>query len=91
MRKYRQIIGSLLYLTISRHDIAYSINVMARYIQKPYEAHLNGVNRILKYLKGTSNLTLEYSSNPKVNMDIMIVIVLWKMYIESLRVDIIFP
>jgi len=34
-------------------------------MQKPYEIHLNGVNRILGYFKGTTNLALDYSSNPK--------------------------
>jgi len=33
--KYRQFIGSLLYLTISRSDIAYAFNLMARFMHKP--------------------------------------------------------
>jgi len=33
---YRWLIGSLLYLTISRPYIAYAMNLMARFMQNPY-------------------------------------------------------
>ena len=32
---YRQLIGSLLYLTHSRHDICYAVNDVSRYMQQP--------------------------------------------------------
>ena len=40
---YKQLIGSLLYLTISRADIAFAMNLMAWFMQKPYVEHLNVV------------------------------------------------
>ena len=40
---YRSIIGSLLYLTASRPDIAFSIGVCARYQAAPKESHLTTV------------------------------------------------
>ena len=40
---YRKLIGSLLYLTISKLDIAFVMNLMARFMQKPYVEHLNVV------------------------------------------------
>ena len=50
---YRSMIGSLLYLTASRPDIAYSVGVCARYQSKPKESHVRAVKRILKYINGT--------------------------------------
>ena len=44
---YRSIIGSLLYLTTSRPDIAFSIGVHARYQAAPKESHLIAVKRII--------------------------------------------
>ena len=44
---YRSIIGSLLYLTASRPDIAFSIGVCARYQAAPKESHLIAVKRII--------------------------------------------
>ena len=40
---YRSIIGSLLYLTASRPDIAFSVGVCARYHVVPKESHLTAV------------------------------------------------
>ena len=61
---YRQLIGSLLYLTLSRPDIAFAVNLMARFMQKPYVEHLNAVKQILRYVAGTKDLALKYSRLP---------------------------
>ncbi|GAA0141045.1 transmembrane signal receptor [Lithospermum erythrorhizon] len=58
---YRSMIGSLLYLTASRPDIAHSVGVCARYQENPKESHLNLVKRILKYVQGTCNHGLLYT------------------------------
>ena len=55
---YRSIIGSLLYLTASRPDIAFSVGVCARYQANPKESHLTTVKQIIRYVNGTSNYGL---------------------------------
>ena len=60
---YRSIIGSLLYLTASRPDIAFSVGVCARYQAAPKESHLNVVKRIIRYINGTPNYGLWYSKD----------------------------
>src|SRR5580765_7828591 len=57
---YRGMIGSLLYLTASRPDIVFSVHLCARFQSDPRETHLTAVKRILRYLKGTTNLGLMY-------------------------------
>src|ERR1044072_9045069 len=57
---YRGRIGSLLYLTASRPDILFSVHLCARFQSDPRETHLTSVKRILRYLKGTTNLGLMY-------------------------------
>jgi len=57
---YRSMIGSLLYFTASRPDIFFSICLCARFQPDPKESHLTVVKRILRYLKGTTNLGLLY-------------------------------
>ena len=42
---YRDIIGSLLYLTTSRPDIIFSIYMYARFQSDPKESYLNTVKR----------------------------------------------
>lgn len=53
-------IGSLLYLIASRPDILFSICLWARFQSDPRESHLTAIKRILKYLKGTTNVGLFY-------------------------------
>jgi len=60
--KFRQLIGSLLYLTASRPDIMFSVCLCARFQAKPKESHYMAAKRILKYLKGTIEVGLWYPS-----------------------------
>ena len=60
---YRSIIESLLYLTTSRPDIAFSIGVCARYQAAPKESHLTTVKRIIRYINGTPDYGLWYSKD----------------------------
>jgi hypothetical protein len=57
---YRSMIGSLLYLTASRPDIAYSVGVCARYQAEPKESHVEAAKRIIRYVKGTISMGLWY-------------------------------
>ncbi|KAJ9557809.1 hypothetical protein OSB04_012423 [Centaurea solstitialis] len=60
LKKYRAMIGYLLYLTASRPDIVFSTGVCARYQCDPRDSHLKAVKRILRYLKGTPDFRLWY-------------------------------
>ena len=44
---YRSIIGSLLYLTASRSDIAFSVGVCAHFQAAPKESHMTATKRII--------------------------------------------
>ncbi|XP_057418507.1 uncharacterized mitochondrial protein AtMg00810-like [Lotus japonicus] len=58
---YRSMIGSLLYLTASRPDIAFAVGVCARYQAAPKESHLAQVKRIIKYVSGTGDYGIFYA------------------------------
>ena len=60
---YWSIIGSLLYLTASKPDIAFSVGVCARYQAAPKESHLTAVKRIIRYINGTPDYGLWYSKD----------------------------
>uniref|UniRef100_A0A3Q7H5L5 Reverse transcriptase Ty1/copia-type domain-containing protein n=1 Tax=Solanum lycopersicum TaxID=4081 RepID=A0A3Q7H5L5_SOLLC len=50
---YKRIVGSLQYLTLTRSNITRVVNLSSQFIQNPNSAHLRGVKRILRYIKGT--------------------------------------
>jgi hypothetical protein len=52
-RKYRSMIGSLLYVTTSRPDVMQTVGHVARFQATPKESHVIVVKRIFRYLKGT--------------------------------------
>ena len=51
---YRQLVGSLNYLTITRPDIAFAIQQVSQFMHTPRHLHLVAVHRIIRYLKDTS-------------------------------------
>ena len=63
LKLYRDMIGSLLYLTTSRPDILFSICMYARFQSDPRENHYLAIKRIFKYLEGTQELGLWYSKS----------------------------
>ena len=63
-RKYRGLVGALLHIgKYTRPDILNTVNVLSRYLHKPNESLWVAGKRVLRYLKGTSQLKLHYSKN----------------------------
>ncbi|XP_070021374.1 secreted RxLR effector protein 161-like [Nicotiana sylvestris] len=61
-------IGSLLYLTVSRPGIAFIVGLCVHFQANPKESHLTAVRRILRYLKGTTDLCLWYPKDSNFNL-----------------------
>eukprot|EP00253_Pinus_taeda_P033910 PITA_33910 len=59
--KYRQLIGSLNYLTTTRPDISFAVGILSRFMQKPCEGHWSAAKRVLRYLKGTQYFAIKYT------------------------------
>ena len=58
---YLSAIGALMYLAnCTRPDIVFSVNLLARYISAPTRRHWNGIQHILRYLSGTTDMSLLY-------------------------------
>ena len=59
---YRQLVGSLLYLTHSRPDRSFVIGRVGRYMQTLHESHWKVAKRILRYIRGTIQFGIHYST-----------------------------
>ncbi|XP_058747204.1 secreted RxLR effector protein 161-like [Vicia villosa] len=51
--QYKRLIGSLRYLCNTRPDLAFSVGIASRFMEKPKVSHLAAIKRILRYIKGT--------------------------------------
>lgn len=58
--EYKQLVGSLRYLTATRPDLIYSVNVVSRYMENPRGEHMMAVKRILRYVQGTTDYGIQY-------------------------------
>ena len=56
--KYQRLIGRLLYLTMTRPDIAFVVQVLSQFMHSPKTSHMEAVIRVVKYIKGTAGLGL---------------------------------
>lgn len=50
---FKQIVGSLMYLTATRSDLAFATSLLSRYMSRPTILHLQLAKCILRYLNGT--------------------------------------
>jgi hypothetical protein len=60
---YRQIIGSLMYLTNTRPDISFVVNTLSQYLVEPRRVHLVAAKHVMRYLKGTLDYGLCYTGD----------------------------
>jgi hypothetical protein len=51
--QYQILIGKLIYLTVTRPDITFTVSLVSQFIHAPGTTHLEVVDRILRYLKGS--------------------------------------
>ena len=59
---YRQLVGRLLYLTHSCPNLSFAIGRVARYMQTLHESHCKAAKRILRYIRGTIQFGIHYST-----------------------------
>ncbi|KAL8160895.1 hypothetical protein V2J09_012384 [Rumex salicifolius] len=61
--EYRSLAGSLQYLCFTRPDICYAVQQCCLHLHDPRGEHLLALKRILRYIKGTSQLGLSITPN----------------------------
>lgn len=65
---YRRLIGKLLYLTLTRPDLTYSIHDLSQFLDQPHASHLHAVHRILHYIKAYASQGLLFSSTSTIHL-----------------------
>ncbi|XP_049391406.1 uncharacterized mitochondrial protein AtMg00810-like [Solanum stenotomum] len=66
---FRQLVGSLNYVTITRPDISFAVQQVSQFMQAPRHLHLVVVRRIIRYLLGTSTRGLFFLSGSPIRLN----------------------
>ena len=69
---YRQMIGSLMYLTNTTPDICFAMNTLSQLLTDLRHVHLIAAKHILTYLRGTIDYGLKYEVNQKINLEVYV-------------------
>ena len=65
---YRKIVGSLIYLTISRPDLSHTVGLESQFMQLLRKPHLDAVRRTMRYVSAMLDYALFYAADIEVQL-----------------------
>jgi hypothetical protein len=66
--RYRHIVGSVVYLGVTRLDISYSIHILIQFVSAPTQIHYSHLLHVMRYLRGTISQRLFFSRSSSLQL-----------------------
>ena len=66
--RYRHLVGSLVYLAVTRPDISYPVHILSQFVSAPTSVHYSHLLRVLRYLRGTISHRLFFPSSSSLQL-----------------------
>ena len=60
---YWRLVGRLIYLTITRPDIVFTVNILSQFMHAPHLLHMQAATRVLRYIKGSPGQGILFPSS----------------------------
>lgn len=57
---FKQIVGSLMYITNTRHDLQIVVSLISRFMANPMKEHYDVAKRVMRYIQGTLDFGIWY-------------------------------
>lgn len=70
LRRYRRLVGRLLYLTITRANITYAVHILSQFMQQSQDKHQDATLWVVWYIKGNLSWGILL---PKTNQDLNLI------------------
>ncbi|XP_019172702.1 PREDICTED: uncharacterized protein LOC109168110 [Ipomoea nil] len=66
--QYRSLAGALQYLTVTRPDLSYAVNLLCQHMHAPTTTYWASLKRVMRYVKCTLNLGLLISQSTSIDI-----------------------
>lgn len=66
--RYRKLIGKLIYISITRPELAYNVHILAQFMHTPRKEHWEEVIKVVRYLKGRPRQSILLKSDSSLTL-----------------------
>lgn len=67
---YRALVGKLNYLTNTRPDLSFSVQLLSQFMQQPTDIHMATLQHVLQYVKGTEGLGILLRGSDQITLHV---------------------
>jgi hypothetical protein len=71
---YHHIVGSLVYLGVTRPDISYLVHILSQFLSAPTQIHYNHLLCVLRYLRGTISYHLFFPRSSSLQLKHIVIL-----------------